>query len=129
MPESIRDSIEAARFVRRLVVGDAREHFVTLLLDGRHRAVGFQVVSVGTANACLVHPREVFQAAIAKGACAIILAHNHPSGDPSPSTEDSDMTGKLVKVGKIIGIHVLDSLVVTEHAHTSLQASAPHLWD
>ena len=73
------------QFMRKLVGGDAREHFVVLHLDGRHRAIGYQVVSIGTATASLIHPREIFQPAIAIGAAGIIGAHNHPSGDPVPA--------------------------------------------
>jgi DNA repair protein RadC len=81
--------------MRQVVTDDAREHFVAIYLDGRHRAIGHQVVSVGTATASLVHPREVFQPAILAGACAVIVGHNHPSGDPSPSPEDRAVTLRL----------------------------------
>jgi len=123
--EAIRRPDEAAAFVRRLIAGDAREHFVALLLDGRHRPIGYQVVSVGTATASLVHPREVFQGAVGVGAVAVIVAHNHPSGDPRPSTEDLDVTRRLVSAGEVLGIQVLDSLVVTEGAHVSIREERP----
>ncbi len=125
VPDAIRQPAEAARFVRRLIGGDAREHFVALLLDGRHRAIAYQVISIGTATASLVHPREVFQAAVSLGAVALIVAHNHPSGDPSPSREDLQVTERLTKAGELLGIRLLDSLVVTEGAYHSLREETP----
>ena len=127
IPEKIHGPEGVARFVRRVINGDAREHFVSVLLDGRHRPIAYQVVSIGTATASLVHPREVFQAAIGIGACALIVAHNHPSGDPSPSREDRDVTQRLARAGKLIGIELLDALVVTDAQHHSTRESEPQL--
>jgi len=123
--EGIRSPADAARFVRRVVGGDAREHFVSLMLDARHRAIAYQVVSVGTATASLVHPREVFQPAVGLGACAVIVAHNHPSGDPTPSPEDREVTDRLIQAGRVLGIQVLDSIVVTEAGHVSIREVEP----
>ena len=92
-----------AQFVRQLVANDAREHFVAIMLDGRHRPIAYQVVSVGTATASLVHPREVFQTAVGLGAVALIVAHSHPSGDPTPSSEDREVTGRLAQAGRVSG--------------------------
>ncbi len=127
IPEKILSPQHVARFVRGVVNGDAREHFVSVLLDGRHRPIAYQVVSIGTATASLVHPREVFQAAIGIGACALIVAHNHPSGDPSPSREDRDVTRRLSSAGKLIGIELLDALVVTDSGHHSTRETEPQL--
>lgn len=77
---AIRRPDEAVVFMRRVARDDAREHFVAVYLDGRHRPIAHQVVSVGAASASLAHPREIFQPAILVGACAAIVAHNHPSG-------------------------------------------------
>lgn len=110
---SIRQPLEVVEFLRRVVRDDAREHFVALYLDGRHRPIAHQVVSIGTASASLVHPREVFQPAILVGACAVIVAHNHPSGDPSPSREDREITQRLAQAGALLGISLLDSVVFT----------------
>lgn len=110
---SIRRPLEVVEFLRRVVRDDAREHFVALYLDGRHRPIAHQVVSIGTASASLVHPREVFQPAILVGACAVIVAHNHPSGDPSPSREDREITQRLAEAGALLGISLLDSVVFT----------------
>ena len=89
----------------------ARERFVAIYLDGRQRPVADCVVSIGTATASLVHPREVFQPAIAVGACALLIGHNHSSGDPTPSREDLDVTKRLADAGRILGITVLDHVV------------------
>jgi DNA repair protein RadC len=110
---AIRGPADVVAFLRRVVRDDAREHFVALYLDGRHRPIAHQVVSVGTASGSLVHPREVFQPAILVGACALVVAHNHPSGDPTPSREDREVTRRLVQAGTILGVSVLDSLVFT----------------
>lgn len=127
--EALRSPVDVARFVRQLVANDAREHFVALMLDARHRPVAYQVVSVGTATASLVHPREVYQAAVGLGACAVIVAHNHPSGDPSPSREDREVTGRLVRAGAVLGIRLLDSVVVADRGHCSLREEDPKAFE
>jgi len=88
------------------------EHFVILLLNTKNRIFKKEEVSVGTLNASLVHPREVFTRAIRQCASAVILAHNHPSGDPTPSSEDRNITRRLADAGNIIGIDVLDHIIV-----------------
>jgi DNA repair protein RadC len=125
LPESVRNPVDVARFVRRVVGNDAREHFLVLMLDGRHKPIAYQVVSVGTATASLVHPREVFQAAVGAGAVAVIVAHNHPSGDPSPSREDREVTERLIRAGELLGIRLLDSVVVTDSGYVSLREADP----
>ena len=89
-----------------------REMFVVLHLDVRNRVVAHEITSIGSQTASLVHPREVFKSAILKGACSIILSHNHPSGDPSPSKDDIDLTHRLVEAGRLMGIDVLDHIIV-----------------
>lgn len=89
-----------------------REHFVALYLNTKNRPVGYQVISVGTLTAALVHPREVFKAAILSNANAVVVAHNHPSGDPTPSREDREITRRLKEAGQILGIELLDHLVI-----------------
>lgn len=89
-----------------------RERFLCLLVDGRHKVIGLDEVSVGTATAALVHPREVFKAAIVATACGIILIHNHPSGDPTPSSEDREITNRLKEASDILGIPILDHIVL-----------------
>jgi DNA repair protein RadC len=101
---------------------DARhERFVLLLLDGRHRMLREVVVSQGTLTASLVHPREVFRPALREAAAAVVLVHNHPSGDPSPSREDREITERLARAGELLGIPVLDHVVVAERGYASLR--------
>ena len=97
------------------------ERFLLLLLDGRHRMLGEVVVSQGTLTASLVHPREVFRPALREAAAAVVLVHNHPSGDPTPSREDREITERLVEVGELLGIPVLDHVVVAERGWASLR--------
>ncbi len=89
-----------------------REMFVVLHLDVRNRVVAHEITSIGSQTAAQVHPREVFKSAILKGACSLILSHNHPSGDPSPSKDDIDLTHRLVEAGRLMGIEVLDHIIV-----------------
>jgi len=89
-----------------------KEHFFVVMLDTRSRVKFVDLVGIGTINASVVHPREVFRRAIERGANSIILAHNHPSGDPEPSQEDLQITKKIVDAGKIIGIEVVDHIII-----------------
>ena len=89
-----------------------KEHFVALLLNARNQVLHREDVSVGSLNASLVHPREVFAPAVGSAAAAVILVHNHPSGDVTPSRDDLDLTDRMVKAGQIMGIDVLDHLIV-----------------
>ena len=98
-----------------------------LLLDGRHRLIAEEEVSWGTLTASLVHPREVFREAIRVAAAALILVHNHPSGDPRPSAEDRAVTRRLVGAGRLIGIDVLDHVIVSEGGHWSFQEAGEPL--
>lgn len=99
----------------------AHERFVAVLLDGRHRVLRDVVVSQGTLTASLVHPREVFRPALREAAAALILVHNHPSGDPSPSREDAEVTRRLARAGRLLGIEVLDHVIVAEQGFSSLR--------
>lgn len=99
-----------------------REHFRALLLNTRNQVIGMDKVSVGTLNSSTVHPRELFRNAIKRSAAAVILVHNHPSGDPTPSREDLDITGRLCEAGKIIGIEVLDHIIIGDNKFTSFKA-------
>lgn len=98
-----------------------REHFKVMLLNTKNHCISIETISIGTLNASLVHPREVFKLAIKKSAASIILAHNHPSGDSKPSKEDIEVTRRLVEAGKIIGIEVLDHLILGNGSFTSLK--------
>jgi DNA repair protein RadC len=99
-----------------------RENFVVLLLNARHELQCRETVSIGSLNASIVHPREVFLPAILHSAASIILVHNHPSGDPEPSEEDLNITRRLVQVGDLVGIGVLDHVIVATRGVVSLKA-------
>ncbi|HEY6368157.1 MAG TPA: JAB domain-containing protein [Candidatus Binatia bacterium] len=88
-----------------------KEHFLLLTLNNKNRVNGFKVVSTGSLTASLVHPREVWRAALHLCAAAVIFVHNHPSGEPTPSQEDQEITRRLKETGDILGIRVLDHVV------------------
>lgn len=112
----VNDPAAAASLCREIVseqIADAaEEHFVAIALNAKNRPVVFYTVSVGTLTASLVHPREVFRVAIMYNAYSIIVAHNHPSGDPTPSREDREITRRLKQAGEILGIQLYDHLVI-----------------
>jgi DNA repair protein RadC len=99
-----------------------KEHFVVLMLNARHELQARETVSVGSLNASIVHPREVFLPAITHSAASVILVHNHPSGDPEPSEEDLAITKRLVQVGEMVGIGVLDHVIVASRGVVSLRS-------
>ena len=98
-----------------------REYFVTVFLNARNQIIQREIVSVGSLSASLVHPREVFAPAIASSAASVILGHNHPSNDCTPSREDIELTRRLVQAGEIMGIEVLDHLIVGSDRFISLK--------
>lgn len=112
-PLLISDSTDAGKIIAKYLEQEDREHFVILMLDVRNQLLGIHTVSIGILNATIVAPREVFKAAILANAASIILGHNHPSGDLTPSTEDIEVTTKLCEAGQIIGINVLDHVIVS----------------
>src|SRR5205814_829510 len=97
------------------------ENFQVVLLNTRRRLIRVEQISQGTLDTILVHPREVFKSAIAAGAAAIVLAHNHPSGDPTPSEADIKVTRDLIRAGQLLKIEVLDHVVMGNPKHTSLR--------
>lgn len=99
-----------------------REHFRALFLNAKNQVIGQEVISIGTLNSSAVHPRELFKNAIKRSAAAIILIHNHPSGDPSPSREDVEVTRRVIEAGHIIGIEVLDHLIIGDNKFNSFKA-------
>ncbi|KPV42672.1 JAB domain-containing protein [Alicyclobacillus ferrooxydans] len=116
-------SSEDAVFVaRRFLEGADREHFIVMMLDTKHYINAIHTVSIGSLDASIVHPREVFKAAILSNASGIICAHNHPSGRPDPSSEDRSITKRLVEAGRILGIDVVDHLIIGDPGHVSLRA-------
>lgn len=99
-----------------------REHFLVVLLNARHEVDAVETVSVGSLNASIVHPREVFKPAILASAASVVLVHNHPSGDPEPSEEDLTITKRLVEGGELLGIGVLDHVIVASRGVVSLRS-------
>lgn len=103
----------------RCLMHETKENFVTLHLDGKNRIVCMDVVSIGSLNQSIVHPREVFKSACLSNAAAIILVHQHPSGDATPSREDIAITKRLREAGEIMGISVLDHVIVGDGEYVS----------
>jgi DNA repair protein RadC len=99
-----------------------REHFRVMYLDRKGGLLVMEDVSVGGLHSSIVHPREVFKTAVKKSAASMILIHNHPSGDPTPSREDIDITNRLIEAGKLMGIEVLDHVIIGDNTYCSLKA-------
>ena len=118
----LRSAGDAAQLVERMLGHSTVEQVVALHLDAHHQLIGVHRVSSGTLNAAPVHPREVFKTALLANAASVILAHNHPSGDPTPSAEDVALTQRLMQGGVLLGIEVLDHVVVGQDgAYCSLR--------
>lgn len=117
----IRDSGEIAEIVSSKLAGDKREHFIAFYLNSKLEIEQEYTVSIGNLDSAPVHPREVFGPAIKKSAAAVIIAHNHPSGDPSPSPEDIAITERLRKAGELLGIRLLDHVIVGDGKYTSMK--------
>ncbi len=113
------DATESLKDLREL----AQETFCVLTLNTKNKLIRRHMISLGTVDSTLVHPREVFRPAITDGAASIIVAHNHPSGDPSPSAEDIRITRKLIEAGQHISISVLDHLIIGNGDPLSLRES------
>src|SRR6185436_3206547 len=113
-PVVIRDSARAATILRPLFHGLDREQFLVACLDAKHAIIGVNIVSIGSLTLSIVHPREVFKPLILMNACAWICAHNHPSGDPTPSPEDRVLTSQLRQGADLLGITLLDHLILTD---------------
>lgn len=114
---------DAASVARKFLANEDREMFIVINLDSSKKINSIHVVAVGTVNAAIIHPREVFKAAILSNASDIILAHNHPSGNPEPSGEDTQITSMLIESGRLLGIKVLDHIIVGDGKYSSLSKS------
>ena len=110
--EPIKSARDVFEYASQRLITNQQEHFIILLLDSKNRIVKDEVISIGTLNASIIHPREVFKSAIREGVNSIILVHNHPSGDPEPSAEDEQITEKLFGAGELLNIKVLDHVIV-----------------
>ena len=113
--------VQVFTFYHEKLRDQKREHFFVVLLDAKHRFIREELVSVGSLNFSIVHPREVFKPAIRESAESLIIVHNHPSGDATPSREDIQVTKRLVEVGKTVGIEVLDHIVIGNGSYLSFQ--------
>lgn len=126
MPSTERPVIRCPEDVCALVMDELRdldrEYFQAMLLNTKNQVLGRENISIGTLNSSLVHPRELFKVAIRRSAAGIILLHNHPSGDPTPSQEDIKLTKRLKEAGDIIGIDVLDHIVIGDNKFISLKS-------
>ena len=113
---------DVSKIIQSYLNGVDREHFVVILLNRKNGIIGINTVSVGDLSSSIVHPREVFKPAIVAGAASIILAHNHPSGDPKPSLDDVRVTKRIKEAGDILGIEVLDHIIIGDGCYESLKA-------
>ncbi|MEK7817622.1 MAG: DNA repair protein RadC [Actinomycetota bacterium] len=114
------DACQSAAGIR----SEKKEHFITLYLDARNVIIHEETVSIGSLNANIVHPREVFRPAISRAAAALVLIHNHPSGDVTPSREDMNLTSRLVEAGRLLGIEVLDHIIVSPSRYLSFRSES-----
>jgi DNA repair protein RadC len=125
VPVKITSTREAIRYCEsrfsRLSIDGVQEEFHIVTLDTKHKPIRSHCITVGTLDASLVHPREVFRPAIRDAASAVLLVHNHPSGDPTPSREDRQVTDQLTEAGKLLGIHVLDHVIVARERCLSIR--------
>jgi len=116
-----------AKLLRKLLnkedsISKDREHFWVISLDSKNKVKFVELVSIGAVNQCLVSPREVFRRALKKGAVSIIIGHNHPSGDPTPSEDDRTMTMKLKQGGELLSIPLVDHIILGDNEHYSFKA-------
>jgi DNA repair protein RadC len=118
---TVRSPYDAAMYMMEEMRYLKKEHFVCLFLNTKNHIIGKETLSMGTLNASLVHPREVFRAAIRSSSASIICMHNHPSGDPTPSKEDIQITQRLVEAGTLLGIEILDHLIIGDGNFVSLK--------
>ncbi len=119
--QTIRSPQDAADLLMEQLRYLQKEHFVCLFLNTKNHIIAQETLSIGSLNASIVHPREVFRAAIKCSSASVVCAHNHPSGDPTPSPEDIRMTERLCQAGDIVGIDVLDHIVIGDGIFVSLK--------
>lgn len=119
---SFKSPEDVYRYLKQDLMSEGREHFVVLAVNTKNEIIGRHIVSIGTLNQTLVHPREVFNWAIKRLAAGVIIAHNHPSGHVEPSLEDLQLTKRMVSCGELLGIKVIDHIIMTHHQYYSLKA-------
>ncbi len=118
---SFKNSNDVYDYYRPMFYGMKKEKFLCVMLDAKNRVFKEMVVSDGSLTSSLVHPREVFRYAIKEAAASVLLVHNHPSGDPNPSRDDIEITERLSKTGRIVGINVLDHIIISDRKYLSLK--------
>lgn len=118
----IKSPEDVIKCVKDMLKGKKKEHFLVVCLDTRNHPSDVHVISIGSLDSSIVHPREVFKAAISSHAASVIFVHNHPSGDTTPSEEDIKLTKRLAEVGGILGIEVLDHIVLCDRNYLSMKA-------
>ncbi|VBB07861.1 radc protein [Lucifera butyrica] len=117
----VRSPQDAAHFMMGRLRYEAKEHFIVLLLSTKNHIIAAPTISIGSLNASVVHPRELFREAVNYAAASVILIHNHPSGDPTPSQEDIALTHKLADAGELLGISVLDHVIIGDGKYVSFK--------
>lgn len=118
----LRDSRQIAELLMEEMMYENRELFMTVLLNSKLQIESKNVISIGNIDSAPVHPREVFGPAVKRGAAAVVVAHNHPSGDPTPSSQDIEVTRRLIKASEILGIRLLDHVIVGNGCFTSMKS-------
>ena len=118
----VRDSRQIAELLMEEMMYETRELFMAVTLDSKLHIESKSVISIGSIDSAPVHPREVFGPAVRRGAAAVVVAHNHPSGDPTPSVQDIDVTKRLIRASKILGIRLIDHVIVGSGCFTSMKA-------
>lgn len=119
--QTVRSPEDVFRAVKARAKGKKKEHFWVIFLDVRNRITGIEEVSVGSLDASLAHPREVFKPAIDVRAASVVLVHNHPSGDPEPSEEDIKLTRRMMQAAEVVGIGLTDHIIVCDRSYVSLK--------
>lgn len=118
---TIKSPADGADFIMEEMRHLNQEHLVAMFLNTKNQIIHRQTIFIGSLNASIVHPREIFREAVRRSAASVICAHNHPSGDPTPSQEDIHVTRRLVEAGKIMGIELLDNLIIGNQSYVSLK--------
>ncbi|WP_052404707.1 RadC family protein [Bacillus rubiinfantis] len=118
---TIRSPEDAASYLMDEMKDLTQEHFVALMLNTKNEVIAKKTIFIGSLNASIVHPREIYKEAFRHSAASIIVSHNHPSGHPSPSTEDVEVTKRLVEAGKLMGVDCLDHIIIGDHRFISLK--------
>ena len=118
---TIRSPEDAAAYLMTDMTSLNQEHFVVLFMNVKNEVLHKQTIFIGSLNSAIVHPREIFREAVKRSAASIICAHNHPSGNPSPSSEDIEVTKRLTDAGALMGIEVLDHVIIGDHQFISLK--------